>query len=282
MSRNFGYRRFDTELGLNGCHPRSHDSSACLIQNGKVIAFAEEERFTRQKRAFDRYPINATRFCLDEAGISENEVDAIAVGFQFGPDLRLNKSRRKKYLKSWFPFPVFKIRRDIPIYFVPHHLAHAASVFYVSGMEKAAILVLDGQGEREATSIFAGHGQTINFLKKYPVEKSLGFLYAAVSVFCGLGTFGAGKLMGLAPYGEPVYKNLIGRIFKSARIAKERSPDLQDEYIANVIKRLKEAGLRSANTETFQDLNRGRILKAPQFTRHHHDLAASVQVFLEE
>lgn len=269
--------RLGIVLGLNGCHPRSHDASACLVINGKVEAFAEEERFIRRKRAFDTYPINASRYCLTEVGISENDIDAIAVGSNM-----FDHRKDDCYLERWLPSPVFNLKKKIPLHFVPHHLAHAASVFFVSKMKEAAILTLDGQGEQEATSLFVGRGRTIDLVKQYPVERSLGFLYAAVSVFCGLGTFGAGKLMGLAPYGRPKYKESMKDIFNTIKFSKEKNLDLQDQYIQKFNEGLRGAGFRKAHMTVSQQLTRGILLKVPHITQEHKDLARSAQSFLED
>lgn len=265
-------------LGINGYHKRSHDASACIIKDGNILAMVEEERLIRQKRAFDKKPLNSIKLCMEIAKINVNNIDAIAIGFNAenisGPIYD------QKIIEEILPESIFKIGKKIPIHFVNHHLAHAASVFYVSQMQQAAILVLDGQGENKATSLYFGSGNKLELKRDYPVNKSLGFLYSAFSFFCGLGTFGAGKLMGLSAYGKPKYLKDVREVFNNIKI-KRRSFDAQDEFILNVIDSLEKRGFGKAEHEIHFDHERGMISKSPDIKNVHKDLAASVQKFLE-
>lgn len=266
-------------LGINGYHERSHDSSACIIKDGNILAMVEEERLIRQKRAFDKKPTNSIKLCLDIAKLDINNIDAIAIGFNaeniHGPIYN------QKIIEEILPESIFKVIKKIPIHFVNHHLAHAASVFYTSQMKQSSILVLDGQGEDKATSIYFGSDNILELKKDYPVNKSLGFLYAAFSVFCGLGPFGAGKLMGLSAYGKPKYIKIVQEIFDNINFI-DRGPDAQDEFIFVTIDLLKKNGFKKAEQEIYFDHQRSLISKNPNIKKVHMDLAASVQKFLEE
>ncbi|MFA6423571.1 MAG: carbamoyltransferase C-terminal domain-containing protein [Patescibacteria group bacterium] len=267
-------------LGLNGCHKRSHDAAACLVKDDKILAIAEEERFTRQKRAFDSYPINSSKFCLNYAKINFNDLDAIAIGFA---DSKINETvYDEKILNELFPERFFGSKKKLPIYYVKHHLAHAASVYFTSQMDETAILIVDGQGETEATSIFQAKGNQIKLIKKYDFNHSLGFLYSAISIFCGLGGFGAGKLMGLAAYGEPIYKKEIEELFDSVKLESKISGDYQDEFAEVIMSGLKNKGFKKAIKITKLDLIRGKIDRFPEIEKTHKDLAASTQAFLED
>jgi carbamoyltransferase len=135
-------------LGINGWYTRSHDASACLVKNGKILAMAEEERFIRQKYAFDKIPINAIGYCLKEAKITPDDIDIVALGWNYKLMYEL---RGKKFnytddqvLDIIFPPKYFPHKRKPKCIMVPHHLAHAASVFFTSGFKEATILVIDG------------------------------------------------------------------------------------------------------------------------------------------
>lgn len=267
-------------LGLNGCHKRSHDSTACLVKDGKILAVAEEERFVRQKRAFDKYPINATKFCLDQAGIMLNQIDQIAIGFDENKEQKSVKD--EVFLEEIFPKRFFGTKKKIPINYINHHMAHVGSVFFTSDMQESAILVIDGQGEKEATSIFYGKGNDIKLVKSYDYNYSLGYLYSAISIFCGLGGFGAGKLMGLAAYGKPVYLQELREIFSSIKLKEKEEGDSQDEFADFVIDKLIKKGFEKAEKTILLNATRGVIERHPEIKKEHKDLAASTQAFLEE
>ncbi len=193
-------------LGINGWHSRSHDASACLVKEGKILAMAEEERFIREKYAFDKIPINATSYCLEEANISPNEIDVVALGW----DYRLMYSLRQiefpynndVILDTIFPPSKFGYKRKPKLIIVSHHLAHAASTFFTSGFDEATILVVDGQGENESTTIAYGRGNKISILKSFPIKDSLGYFYESINKYIGFHYLDSGKTMGLAPYGK--------------------------------------------------------------------------------
>ncbi len=193
-------------LGINGWGERSHDASACLIKNGKIIAMAEEERFVRKKHAYDLFPLNAVAFCLSKAKIGLDDIKYVAVGWDL---LKRYKSNGIPFSKSntllsekFFPKKYFDYKKTPNIIFVPHHLAHAASSYYCSGFKKSAILVIDGQGETQSTSLYFADNGNIKLIKEFPVKESLGYFYEAVCKLVGLKTSDGGKLMGLASYGD--------------------------------------------------------------------------------
>lgn len=213
-----------TILGISAFY---HDSAAALIQDGEVIAAAQEERFTRIKHDPD-FPINATRFCLDYAGLSMNDIDAVV--FYDKPLLKFERLLETYYafapkgLRSfitsmpvWIKEKIFlkreiwkaldsieKVdRKKVKLLFPEHHLSHAASAFYPSSYERAAILTIDGVGEWATASICLGEGNKLTILKQLDFPHSLGLLYSAVTYFCGFRVnSGEYKLMGLAPYGN--------------------------------------------------------------------------------
>jgi len=189
-------------LGLNF---GSHDPSAAIVDNGQLVAMVEQERFSRIKRAPGRPPLDAVEYCLKQIGITAEDVDAIAIGW----DVELFDGMPE-------PLPFYRILRDvrwalppsfdsvdIPTYRVRHHIAHAASAFYTSGFGEAAILVVDGTGETESTTIAVGNCAGIHSLLSLPISRSLGHFYLAASRHAGFPGEGEGKFMGLAAYGMP-------------------------------------------------------------------------------
>jgi len=200
-----------------------HDAAACLIKDGEVLAAAEEERFTRKKHDAD-LPRNAIEYCLRVAGITVDQLDA--VGFYEKPLLkfeRILQSALQSFPQSWGMFtkamPVwFKqklwiqteiesaLGKKVPIYFIDHHLSHAASAFLVSPFEEAAILTFDGVGEWTTTAYGYGKGTEIELTKEIKYPHSLGLLYSTFTAHAGFEVNeGEYKLMGLAAYGQPTY-----------------------------------------------------------------------------
>lgn len=194
-------------LGINGWFERSHDASACIVKNGEILAMAEEERFTRDKHAFDKLPIRSTRWCLDKVGISLDNVEAVGVGWDYKKlydKLDIKENNLDDLSKVFFPKKYFSYTKKPRIKLIEHHLAHAASAYYLSGMDSAAILVVDGQGEDVSTTIARGYGDKIDVLRSFGIKNSLGYFYEAVSDHIGLGVHAAGKTMGLSSYGKVI------------------------------------------------------------------------------
>jgi carbamoyltransferase len=204
-----------------------HDAAAVIIQDGKLIAAAQEERFTRKKHD-PEFPINAINYCLNEAGISVNNLDY--VGFYDKPLTKFDRILQtyiatwplsyKSFIKAmpvwikekiWAPQTIQKtLGYDGPILFSEHHISHAASAFLVSPFEEAAILTMDGVGEWDTTTFGYGKGNDIQLLKTIHFPHSLGLFYSAFTYYLGFRVNSAEyKVMGLAPYGKPIYYDLI-------------------------------------------------------------------------
>ncbi|WP_037919732.1 carbamoyltransferase family protein [Streptomyces xanthophaeus] len=194
-------------LGVNGWPGASHDGAACLVVDGEVIAMAEEERFTRNKHAYGEAPLNAVAYCLAEGGLTLGDIDVVAHGWDL-PKLFADRgldwfAGDGDALEHLLPKALFPRARDPRLTFVNHHLAHAASAYHLSGRDRGAILVLDGQGEDESTTLAVGIDGEIKTLRAHTPGWSLGYFYAAVCEYAGLGADAAGKMMGLASYGRP-------------------------------------------------------------------------------
>ncbi len=211
-------------LGISAFY---HDSAACLVQNGEIIAAAQEERFTRRKHD-PNFPSNAIEYCLNKGGIKRGEIDYVA--FYDKPILKFDRILKtfiayapkgydafKKAVPLWFGKKLFikkAIRNEFgsacKILFPGHHESHAMSAFFPSPFDEAAVLTIDGVGEWATTSIAIGKKNTLNIISEIDFPHSLGLLYSAFTAYAGFKVnSGEYKLMGLAPYGRPVYKSLI-------------------------------------------------------------------------
>jgi carbamoyltransferase len=212
-------------LGISAYY---HDSAACLVEDGRIVAAAQEERFTRRKHDA-RFPAHAIGYCLAEAGIAAGDLDLVS--FYEKPLLKFDRLVEtyaacvprglRSYLAAmplWLGEKLWMaddIRNRIPgfggeVLFGEHHESHAASAFYPSPFEQAAILTIDGVGEWATSSIGVGRGADIEVLREQRFPHSLGLLYSAFTYYAGFRVnSGEYKLMGLAPYGEPVYVRAI-------------------------------------------------------------------------
>jgi carbamoyltransferase len=214
-------------LGISAFY---HDAAAVLLREGGIICAAQEERFTRKKNDPD-FPRLAIQFCLRHAALTPAQLDAVV--FYDKPVLKFTRLL-ETYLAvapgGWRTFPVVlsnwlgekldlrktiraelpELRPDCPILFTEHHQSHAASAFYPSPFDEAAILTIDGVGEWATTAMGWGRGREIKMLKELRFPHSLGLLYSAFTHYCGFRiNSGEYKLMGLAPYGEPKYAGAI-------------------------------------------------------------------------
>ena len=214
-------------LGISALY---HDSAAVLLKEGDIVAAAQEERFTRLKNDH-RFPEQAIEFCLKQGGITPSDLDAIA--FYEKPITKFSRML-ETYLaiapRGWRTFPrvmsswlseKIQIKQTLgeifsnpgtkcPIFFAQHHESHAASAFYPSPFEEAAILTIDGVGEWATTTLASGKGKHIEILKEIRFPHSLGLLYSTITAFCGFRVnSGEYKLMGLAPYGRAVYADIL-------------------------------------------------------------------------
>ena len=251
-----------TILGLSGA--LSHDPSAALYIDGKLIAAAEEERFVRDKHAKNRMPYESAKFCLEQAGIKPKDVDVVAIPFApislfgearwhyakryaYAPDRALDailfgNRRYKRYHKriQWCLQQLGFDLKKIKIEPVEHHLAHASSAYHCSGFtEKTAILGIDGKGEYATTFFGYGENGRIHKIKEFYDPDSLGGLYGAITEFLGFEMLdGEFKVMGMAPYGD-------ASKYDFSRLAKFENGELiiNTDY-ANVIgfRRYKEKG----------------------------------------
>jgi carbamoyltransferase len=186
-------------LGVN-C--KLHDSSAALVDGeGRIWAMAEEERFTRVRYAEGTFPAHTARFCLDTAGITWRDIDVVAMGWDMPRFRKWHGSERQEMYAALFGPEAASCKDPEPV-FDEHHLAHALSAFHASGFDKAGVLVVDGSGEFASASIYAGdHASGLILKRRRPRGYSLGAMYEATSRLPGFGQHGAGKTMGLAPYG---------------------------------------------------------------------------------
>jgi carbamoyltransferase len=216
-------------LGISAYY---HDAAAALLRDGRIVAAAQEERFTRIKNEPD-FPRQAIGFCLRYGGINAGELDCVVFydkpvlkftrlletylavapgGWRTFPEVVSNWLGGKLDLRKTIREELPGLRAECPILFTAHHQAHAASAFYPSPFTEAAILTIDAVGEWATTTIGRGRGDTIELLKELRFPHSLGMLYSAFTDYCGFRiNSGEYKLMGLAPYGEPIHTELILR-----------------------------------------------------------------------
>jgi carbamoyltransferase len=277
-------------LGLSAYY---HDSAACLVVDGTIVAAAQEERFTRKKHDFN-FPRRAVEFCLRQGGLaSAEELDHVV--FYDKPIVKFERLLETYFRFAPAGFPSFLkamplwlkkklwMREDIgdelsyggSVLFTEHHESHAASAFFPSPFEKSAILTIDGVGEWATASLGYGEGNRIRILKEIHFPHSLGLLYSAFTYFTGFRVnSGEYKLMGLAPYGEPRYADLIRR--ELIDIRDDGSFKLNLKYFDYC------AGLKMTN-DRFASLFGGPARKPEtKLTQREMDIAASIQIVTEE
>lgn len=279
-------------MNILGISAYYHDSAAALIQDGDIVAAAQNERFTRKKHD-PKFPKDAVDYCLREGGITAEQLDYVV--FYDKPFVKFERllmtyiaTAPKGLLSfydqmpSWLKEKLFMrgtLRKSLDyqgtILFSSHHLSHAASAFYPSPYEEAAFITVDGVGEWATTTYGVGQGNKIKILKQINFPHSLGLLYSAFTYFCGFRVnSGEYKLMGLAPYGDPKYVDIIKRELIDLR--DDGSFRLNMKYFDYC------AGLRMTN-KAFAGLFGGPERKPEsKMTQREMDLAASVQVVLEE
>ena len=284
-------------LGISAFY---HDSAAALVIDGKIVSAAQEERFSRKKHD-PRYPYNAIEFVLNHSNLKLNEVDYIV--FFEKPFLKFERLLetylafapkgftsfsmsmpiwlREKLFQKKFLFDKLtqhdKNFKDInKIQFSEHHYSHASSAFYPSPFKEAVILTLDGVGEWATTTVAIGNENKINMLKEIHFPHSIGLLYSAFTYYTGFKVnSGEYKVMGLAPYGEPKYKNLI--LKELIDLKDDGSFRLNMKYFNYA------TGLTMTN-DKFSKLF-GQKVRDPQkelLTQFHMDIAASIQAVTEE
>jgi len=286
-------------MNILGISAYYHDSAAALLRDGEIVAAAQEERFTRKKHD-SRFPENAVNYCLAEAAISLRDVDRVVfydkplVKFERLLETYLSYApnglrsfiaampiwlKEKLYLKTTLKKELQNlaggIKEDIPaLLFAEHHQSHAASAFYFSPFDRAAVLCLDGVGEWATTSAWRGNGKDLEALWEIDFPHSLGLLYSAFTYYTGFRVnSGEYKLMGLAPYGEPKYVDLI--LDKLLDLKADGTFRLNMEYFNYC------TGLTMTN-QRFDKLFGGPPRAAEsKLNQREMDIAASIQVVTE-
>lgn len=276
-------------LGISAFY---HDSAACLVRDGTIVSAAQEERFTRKKHDFS-FPVNAVRFCLANSGISASDLDYVS--FYDKPFVKF-----ERILETYLAFAPLGLRsfikavplwikqklwiKDIisreldysgPIFFPEHHESHAASAFYPSPFQEAAFVTIDGVGEWTTTSYGIGRDNNVDILAEIHFPHSLGLLYSTFTYYTGFKVnSGEYKVMGLAPYGRPKYKDIMLKELIDLR--PDGSFKLNMKYFGYC------SGLKMTN-KRFEKLFGGPA-RVPEsaLTQREMDLARSVQEVVEE
>lgn len=277
-----------------------HDSAACLLKDGKIIAAAQEERFTRKKHDAE-FPAQSIKYCLKEAGIYASQIDNVV--FYEKPFIKFERlletylafapkgfTSFAKAMPIWIKDKLFqksnlinklalnldeKVNWSERILFSEHHLSHAASAFYPSPFETAAVLTLDGVGEWTTASLALGKGNALKVVKEIHFPHSIGLLYSAFTYYTGFKVnSGEYKVMGLAPYGKPIYADLIKE--KLISVAEDGSFQLDMSYFDYA------TGLTMTNKK-FDELFGGPPRTSEsELSQREMDLAASVQKVTED
>lgn len=269
-----------------------HDSAACLVQDGRIIAAVQEERFTRKKHDFN-FPINSITWCLKEANITNRDLDFVV--FYDKPFIKFERILEtsltyapwgvRQFIqamplwlkqKLWIPELIKReLQYDGKILFTEHHESHAASAFYPSPFKEAAFLTMDGVGEWETASFGIGKGGDIELLHALKFPHSLGLLYSAFTYYTGFKVnSGEYKLMGLAPYGEPKYADLI--LDELIDLKEDGSFKMNIKYFGYC------NGLKMVNRR-FEKLFGGPARKPEsRISQKDMDIAASIQSVTEE
>ncbi len=275
-------------LGISAFY---HDSAACLLRDGEILAAAQEERFTRRKHD-PNFPSNAVKFCLEEAGISISDVDFVA----FYDKPLLTFDRLLETYIDYAPQGIRSFLQAMPLWikeklwtreniasaldykgkilFTEHHESHAASAFFPSPFERAAVITMDGVGEWATTSFGYGQGNELHLLKELRFPHSLGLLYSAFTYYLGFKVnSGEYKVMGLAPYGEPRYARQI--LDELVELNEDGSLRLNMKYFNFA------AGLTMTNEAFAKIFDEPRREPESELTQKHLDLARSVQEVTE-
>jgi carbamoyltransferase len=278
-------------LNILGISCFYHDSAACLVKDGRVVAAASEERFTRKKHD-EGFPHEAVRYCLEAGGIQAGDLDY--VGFYDKPVLKFERlistylstfprgfASYSKAMPVWLKEKLWipsMIRKELgykgKILFTEHHMSHAASAFLVSPFKEAAILTVDGVGEWATASYGVGKDRQIDLFREIRFPHSLGLLYSAFTYYLGFKVNSAEyKVMGLAPYGEPKYVDKVRQLID---IKDDGSFEMDMSYFSY------HHGLRMVNGR-FSRLFGGPVREPEsKLEQHHKDIAASVQKVTEE
>ena len=287
-------------MNILGISAYYHDSAACLLKNGEIIAAAQEERFTRKKHD-SNFPTHAINYCLKEAQIVASEIDNVVfyekpfVKFERLLETYLAFAPRGflsfiKAMPLWVKYKLFqksliikelqntlspKVNWKDRLLFSEHHLSHAASAFYPSPFKRAAVLTLDGVGEWTTTSLAVGKDRNLKVIKEIHFPHSLGLLYSAFTYYTGFKVnSGEYKVMGLAPYGKPKYTKLIKE--KLITIASDGSFKMDMSYFNFA------TGLTMTNNKFNKLFGGPPRLPETKLTQRDMDLAASIQKVTED
>lgn len=280
-------------LGVSGLY---HDSAAALICDGEIIAAAQEERFTRKKHDAG-LPVNAMKYCLRQGGIDSDELEAVVYYDQ--PILTLDRFLKNTLAlgnesedliewsyKNMFAYKLWihkqieaaigSLGKNGRLLVTKHHISHAASAFYPSPYNKAIILTIDGVGEWTTTAIGVGDGKSLKLCEEIRYPHSIGLMYSAFTYFCGFKVnSGDYKFMGLAPYGKPVYYDII----------KEKIIDIKEDgsYCLNMKYFDYQNGRTMIREDKFAEIfGGGRRQPESRITQREMDIASSVQKLTEE
>mgnify|MGYP006096565999 CR=1 FL=1 len=276
-------------LGISAFY---HDAAAALLTDGEIVAASQEERFTRKKHD-PRFPVNAIQYCLEAGEIDPDELKAVV--FYDNPALSFDRivrtfvsageSGKPSWMSAapgWLSSKMFaeqlvreELQCDVPVLFSEHHFSHAASAFYPSPYQEAAVLTIDGVGEWATTTLGVGEGSDLQILKEIYFPDSLGLLYSAFTQYTGFRVnTGEYKLMGLAPYGNPIYANKIREHLIDVK--EDGSFKLNLEYFGFT-------NSEHMTNAAFAELFGGEARPAEsRLSQREMDLAASVQLVTEE
>ncbi len=270
-------------IGLSAFY---HDASCCLLQDGKLVAAVSEERFSRVKHD-SRLPVNAFRYCLNVGGLSLSDIDAVAY-------YERPKKKLERQLWAGFPdgtaeeaeatvranalLPEMAIRERLgyegPIKFYDHHLSHAASAYYYSGWQNAAVLTVDGVGEWATTTYGTGQGAELALWEEVHFPHSLGLLYATLTAYLGFRVNnGEYKVMGLAAYGQPRYVDQLSKLVTTAENGQYQLDMGYFDFLQ---------GERMYSQALVELLGQPPRQPNAPIAPYHQDVAASIQLILEE
>lgn len=269
-----------------------HDSAACLLKDGKMVAAAQEERFSRKKHD-SSFPNEAIDYCLEEAGISISSISLVV--FYEKPFLKFDRiinsiqdnapfgfSFFRKSMKTWTKTKLWipaiikkELQYNGEVLFSEHHESHAAAAFFTSPFTESAIVTIDGVGEKACTAISIGKGNKVDIIQEQQYPHSFGLLYSAFTQYCGFKVnSGEYKLMGLAPYGEPIYIDLILNNF--ATISEKGEVFLNLEYFSF------DKGKSTINKAFCEVLGQKERHSDGEMTRFYCDVASSIQSVTEK
>ncbi|MFT4311863.1 MAG: carbamoyltransferase [Candidatus Woesearchaeota archaeon] len=271
-----------------------HDASAALIVDDEIIAVGEEERFTRKKHGYDTFPVNAAAFCLKEAKLTLDDIDKIAIYWDFPYHAKIKgekwTTKNEELVERIFPKNLFPRNKNVEVVFVNHHLSHAVSAWSCSSFNESIVIVVDGQGEDASTSVWVAKENKLSLLRKSKSSASLGFFYEALTEFVGLEANEPGKTMGLASFGKPIYD--LKKYFKiddgvinltiDPEIDEKSDFDEQKQvrkYWKNIFSSI--INKENVNTTEFNKLS-SHFDKNVEFNEEYKNLAASGQEALEK